>query len=318
LFDTTLVALYWFDPFLIAFIAALSEDGGGVNLPTSILRLFRLARLTRLVRMLRSLPELMIMIKGMVSAGASVGYTLGLLLVCTYVFAIALTQLSDGTEFREVYFFDVIESMYSLIIYGTFLDALSDFCNDIRAESPACMVLVFAYICLGSMTIMNMLVGVLCEVISAVAEEEQESMIVDKVNEKFGEVVARIDTDGNRLVSWKEFQKIMEFPDAIKALESVNVDPVGMVELAEDFFFEDDRPVQLNFSQFMEMVLDMRGGQQATLKDVMRSNKQSNAKFKDVKCRIEHVARKVSAVDNRMAGMDAKLDEIVSAVRNLS
>merc|ERR1719353_2778434 len=96
-FDTCLVGLYAFDPFAIGLLAALS-GGGGLDLPTAILRLFRLARLSRLVRMLRSLPELMIMIKGMMSASSAVGYTLGLLMLITYIFSIAIRNLvSDET-----------------------------------------------------------------------------------------------------------------------------------------------------------------------------------------------------------------------------
>merc|ERR1719393_1085735 len=91
-FDTVLVTLYAFDPFTLGIVAAAS-GGQGLNLPLAVLRLCRLARLSRLVRMLRSLPELMIMIKGMVTATASVGYTLGLLILITYVFSIALRNL---------------------------------------------------------------------------------------------------------------------------------------------------------------------------------------------------------------------------------
>jgi len=40
------------------------------------LRLIRLARLSRLLRLLRSVPELLILIKGMVAAMRSVGFVL--------------------------------------------------------------------------------------------------------------------------------------------------------------------------------------------------------------------------------------------------
>merc|ERR1719353_1385676 len=107
-FDSTLVTLYAFDPFTIGIIKIAT--GEGLQLPTAILRLFRLARLSRLVRMLRSLPELMVMIKGMVTASASVGYTLGLLMILTYVFSIALRNLVPaGSNIEETYFSSVIE-----------------------------------------------------------------------------------------------------------------------------------------------------------------------------------------------------------------
>lgn len=298
-FDSLLVALYAFDPFVIAILTAI-RGSDGMDLPTSILRLFRLARLSRLVRMLRSLPELMIMIKGMMSAAASVGYTLGLLLIITYVFAIALTQLSDGYNFKEDYFASVPLSMYSLIIYGTFLDALADFADAIREESTVCLVLSTVFVALASMTVMNMLIGVLCEVISAVALEEKESMMIDKIHEKFGKIVEDLDANKSGTISWTEFQKIVEMPDALQALESVNVDAVGMIDMAEDMFFDDEgEPVQINFEQFMELVLDLRGGQDATLKDIMTLGKRFNRKFMEVKENLNTMDSKLDVVIHR-------------------
>merc|ERR1712100_698594 len=149
----------------------------------------------------------------MVAAAATVGYTLGLLLLCTYVFAIALRNLvpdnpwgknSDGTlkgppedfeadcgyleesalidqcPLQFAYMSNVWETMHSLIVFATFLDDLSNFVIPLLRQSLPCFILSWIYIALSSLTIMNMLIGVLCEVISAVAAEEKESMIVDK------------------------------------------------------------------------------------------------------------------------------------------
>jgi len=312
-FDSTLVALYWFDPFSIGLMAYL-QGGAGLDLPTAVLRLFRLARLSRLVRMLRSLPELMIMIKGMMSAACSVGYTLALLLLVTYVFAIALRNLVPkaevfvpvedhdflGEAIEITYFSSVPESMHSLIIFGTFLDALSDFIIAVKMQSTPCFLLTWVYICLASLTIMNMLIGVLCEVISAVAAEEKESMIVDKVNEKFGEIVKELDTDGDGDLSWDEFEKILDFPTALRALEEVNVDPESMVDLAEDFFFEDGEPVKVTFPEFMELVLDLRGGQQATVKDVMALGKLFNKKVMKLKVAMDGIEPKIMSINDTL------------------
>jgi len=299
-FDTTLVTLYLFDPFTIGLMAHLS-GGGGLNLPTSVLRLFRLARLSRLVRMLRSLPELMIMIKGMVSAAASVGYTLGLLMLFTYVFAIAFRNLTPPDSWITLnYFSSVPETMHSLIVYGTFLDALCDFALEVKADSSACLALMWVYICLSALTVMNMLIGVLCEVIAAVAEEEKESMMVDKVNDKFKDIVKDLDTSGDGTLSWDEFQMILDFPQALKALESVNVDPEIMVDMAEDFFFEDGEKVDVTFDQFMEMVLDLRGGQNATVENIMTLAKRFNHKFLGLKTRMDTMDEGLQKIDDRL------------------
>eukprot|EP00747_Dinoflagellata_sp_TGD_P135542 gnl/TRDRNA2_/TRDRNA2_175468_c5_seq35.p1 gnl/TRDRNA2_/TRDRNA2_175468_c5~~gnl/TRDRNA2_/TRDRNA2_175468_c5_seq35.p1 ORF type:complete len:762 (+),score=129.86 gnl/TRDRNA2_/TRDRNA2_175468_c5_seq35:82-2367(+) len=300
-FDSTLVTLYAFDPFGIG-ILVMVKGGGGLNLPTSILRLFRLARLSRLVRMLRSLPELMVMIKGMVTAAASVGYTLGLLLIVTYVFSIALRNLVPAdSNIEETYFSSVPEAMHNLIIFATFLDNLSDFIFDIKAESPICLIVAWLYIALASLTVMNMLIGVLCEVISAVAAEENESAMVDKVNEQFGRIVEQLDDNCDGEISWEEFQGILEFPAALRALENMNVDAESLIEMAEDFFFEDGEPVQVSFGEFMNMMLDLRGGQSATVKDVMSLGKRVTGKFRSVAQKVDTVDLKLETILDLMS-----------------
>merc|ERR1719262_1283044 len=99
--------------------------------------------------------------------------------------------------------------MHNLVIFGTFLDALSDFIWAIKDESSSCLILTWMYISLASLTVMNMLIGVLCEVITAVAEEEKESMMVDKVHEKFGDIVHELDKNSDGVLSWTEFKDIL-------------------------------------------------------------------------------------------------------------
>lgn len=311
-FDATLVALYAFDPFAIGIITHFS-GGDGLNLPTAVLRLFRLARLSRLVRMLRSLPELMIMIKGMMQAAASVGYTLGLLMLITYVFAIAIRNLvpvdpaEDSIETR--FFSTMPETMHHLLIYAVFLDALSEFVINIKLQSTGCFILTWMYVCIASMTVLNMLIGVLCEVISAVAEKEKEEMMTEKVNEKFYDIVRKLDKNNDGQLSWTEFEEIIQNPTAIAALESVNVDPATLVDMAEDIFYEDEgqapgESVPVSFDEFMNMVLDLRGGQQATVENTMSLAKRFNRKFLVLNTRLDDTNAKIT-------GMDDCLDEIL-------
>jgi len=231
------------------------------------------------------------MIKGMVTAAATVSYILGLLLIFTYVFAIAMTQLSFGTEFREKYFNGVALSMYSLIVYGTFLDSLADFCDDIRAESTPCLIAVTIYVVLASMTVMNMLIGILCEVISAVAVEERETMITEKVYEKFGAILRGLDKDGDGTISFREVEVIVDNKDALDALGSVNVDPGDLVDVAEDFLSEEGK--EMSFDDFMEMVLGCRQGLQATLKDIYFVGKRFNKRFMELNELSESFHRKL-------------------------
>merc|ERR1719330_1864021 len=103
----------------------VSDGSSGGLKDASILRMARLMRLTRMARMarlFRAMPELLIMVNGMVSATRSVFFTLCLLAILLYIFAIAFTQLLDGTPAGATYFPKVGKSMHSLLLEGTLLD----------------------------------------------------------------------------------------------------------------------------------------------------------------------------------------------------
>merc|ERR1719183_2384679 len=59
-----------------------------------LLRLLRLSRMARMARLLRSMPELLVLIKGMIAAIRSVFFTLLLLFLLLYVFSILFRQLT--------------------------------------------------------------------------------------------------------------------------------------------------------------------------------------------------------------------------------
>lgn len=266
--------------------------------------------------MLRSLPELMILIKGMITAMKSVLYVMCLLIIILYVFAIAFTQLADTDEtvvIRDAYFQNVLLSMYSLLIYGTFLDDLSQFCDDIRAESIPILILVFIFICLSALTVMNMLIGVLCEVVSAVAETEKEMILTQTVSEKMQGIVDSLDTNANGRISFVEFQQILLMPEALRELEHVGVDPVGVVDFAAMMFFEDsnpDKPIELPFSEFMEMILDLRESNTATVKDIKYMWRNINPKLSDL-------TKDVNEMKERADKMQATMDQVLGEIKKL-
>lgn len=306
MFDSLLVAMMVLETWVFTLIEVI---GGGSGSPLegkgAILRLFRLLRLSRLMRMLRSLPELMVLVKGMVTAMKSVIYVMCLLIICLYVFAIAITQLAQGTPMADLYFSTVQESMFSLLIYGTFLDNLSQFCDDIRADSYVVLVLVGIFIGVACMCILNMLIGVLCEVISKVASEEKEENLTITVSEKMGEVVRGLDKDIDGNISHTEFKCILEEKKILEALEEVEVDPETLVDFADMFFIRDGEPIELSFESFMEMVLDLRGSNNATVKDVMNLWKQMAPK-------LGSITNDITELDEKMDSVEQEMDDIIS------
>mmetsp|Transcript_28057 Transcript_28057/g.77511 ORF Transcript_28057/g.77511 Transcript_28057/m.77511 type:complete len:494 (-) Transcript_28057:622-2103(-) len=294
--------------------------------------LLRLVRLLRISRVLRMIPELATMVKSMLAAVRTVSCACLLTVGIMYIFATILTQwvkgygevgrciaVADGghpleiectTQLREEEgciclqdYFGSMPATFLVLMQMLVLDDTFEIVRPVIRERFSYGLLLIFYILLVGFTVMNMLIGVLCEVISSVAQEEQESMVVEKVNDKFSAIVRELDTDNDGTLSWSEFEKIIDYPDAVAALDSVNVDPVGIVEMAEDLFWEDGAEVTVSFEEFMELVLDLRGGQPASVKDIMRLGKKFSQKFFSMNT-------KINRIDEKLDVIYAKLDEM--------
>eukprot|EP00928_Gymnodinium_smaydae_P037135 TRINITY_DN2581_c0_g2_i2.p1 TRINITY_DN2581_c0_g2~~TRINITY_DN2581_c0_g2_i2.p1 ORF type:complete len:731 (-),score=164.80 TRINITY_DN2581_c0_g2_i2:675-2576(-) len=272
-FDTFMVTMMVLETWMFTIVTLMMADnsGGGNSGVLRVARLLRLSRMARMARLLRAMPELMIMIKGMMAATRSVFFTLCLLFTFMYIFGIAFTQLAEGFAVGKQHFNSVPGSIYTLLVYGTLLDNVGALLLQLSDEPFYLSALFFIYVLIGSLTVMNMLVGVLCEVVSAVAATEQEEMLVTHVNDRLSRVMAMLDQDGGGSISKKEFAGILDNVDAVRCLNDVGVDVMALVDLADYIFEADDTDdeVELDFSRFMDVVLQLRGTNVATVKDIV-------------------------------------------------
>merc|ERR1719203_1326657 len=131
-----MLAETWVMTGVILFVGGTS---GGLMGDAAILRmarLLRLSRMARMVRLFRAMPELLILVKGIVAATRSVFFTLCLLIILLYVFGIAFRQLADGSQVGKEQFDTVLASMYTLLIDGTFMDSMGPLIRRLGKESP--------------------------------------------------------------------------------------------------------------------------------------------------------------------------------------
>jgi len=138
--------------------------------------------------------------KGMAAAARSVFFTLVLLCVLLYMFAIAFTQLlaKDTSPARD-YFSGVARSMHTLWVYATLIDELSELMGVLeKASSPLAMIMLLNFfILVASLTVMNMLVGILVEVVSAVAVSEREEAALSLVRNKLERIFSELGLDSS-------------------------------------------------------------------------------------------------------------------------
>eukprot|EP00929_Paragymnodinium_shiwhaense_P047573 TRINITY_DN24122_c0_g1_i1.p1 TRINITY_DN24122_c0_g1~~TRINITY_DN24122_c0_g1_i1.p1 ORF type:complete len:695 (+),score=155.49 TRINITY_DN24122_c0_g1_i1:93-2087(+) len=306
-FDSCLVAMMFGETWVMNMVMILmggteANQAGGTGL-MRLLRLLRLSRLARMVKLLRAMPELLILIKGMVSAMRSVFFTLLLQAIILYVFGITFRQLTDGLEVGQDKFPTVIQSMHTLLVYGTLMDNIGELVQQLQDADWSFIIVFYMFVLISALTVMNMLIGVLCEVVSAVAAIEKEQLTVIYVKGQVQELLRQggVDQDGDGMISKVEFAQILENPAAARLLAEVGVDVFGLVELA-DFIFEADEQgceAQLTFGDFMDVVLSLRGSNVASVKDIVDLRKLLSATSKQM--------------DNKFQGLERR---ILEAVRN--
>jgi voltage-gated sodium channel len=270
MFDTALVTMMVLETWVaVAIVLILNDDGFSLG-DVAILRLFRLMRLSRLVRMLRALPELLILVKGALRAMRTVAFVISLLLAITYVFGVAMVLLLKGTSTGDEMFSTVPHAIYSLLLYGTLLDNLAVVCAKLEQCSIIGLVVFFIYIALAALTVLNMLIGVLCEMVSMVAHQEKDEMLKTRAEEKLSMVIKELDQDDDMQLSKKEFLDILVNPTAAQALADIGVDPIGVIDFAELIFSNEmGQEAELSFEEFMEVILQLRGSNSSTVRHMV-------------------------------------------------
>lgn len=274
-FDSVLVTVAVLETWVMHFVelasgvttASLTGRSGPM---LRLLRMARLARTARMARLLRAVPELMIMFKGMRVACKAVTSTIFLLAIIIYVFALCMRQLTVDTSLAETHFPSVPSSMGLLLLRGTLPD-VADFVYDLSGSHILLGSIGLCFVLLTVLVVLNMLAGVLVNVVLIVADLEKEEADATFVRNALPVILDLSDTDGDQQISKAEFDKLLTNPDATTLLEQVNVDVMGLVELS-DFIFCSAMD-SLKFEDFFKLLLKLRGSNTATVKDIVEMRK---------------------------------------------
>lgn len=269
--DTFLVVSVVLDTWIFLFFFAVTDnmhDNSSASAGAPLFKMFRLVRLLRLariVRLVRTIPELMILIRGIAVAARSVFVTLLLMFVIIYGFTIACMQLTKNSDMRQTHFPSVGQTMMNLLLRGVLPDQ-RELVEDLSAEDPLLGALALLFILVASLTVMNMLIGILVEVVSAVSSVDKEQGTIQHAKDQMLEAFQSLDMNSDNEISVQEFRLMLANSRAILALQNIGVDVVGLVDMTDCIF--KDR-ASLPIPQFMEIVLELRGSNFAKVKDVV-------------------------------------------------
>jgi len=275
-FDSVLVFLMVMETWVMSLVLIMMSGSQTADLGNAsllrIVRLLRLVRVMRMARLLQALPELMTMVRGVMASMRSV-FLAGILMVgVAYVFAICLRQLSDDTQMGHDFFPSVPEGMFVLLVDGVFLDDFGPVIRKIGRHSIVCAVVFFLFVCLSAITLMNLLIGVVCELMSSVAATEKEERNISIVKDRLSKVLNSIDRDGDGTISEQEFYEMLDNDECVGTLEGVGVDVVGLTDLVDiifDKYRADGQATRLSVDDFFATVYGLRGSNTASVKDVV-------------------------------------------------
>jgi voltage-gated sodium channel len=279
-FDLFLVTMMILETWvLIIVMAATVRSSGGSGIGTvgvlKLAKMLRVVRMLRVARLMRSMPEFFILVKAISSASRAVFFTCAFLFVILYVYGIAFTLILRDTTVGDEMFSSVSVSIQTLFFQVVMGDGIADTMAAVLLESMLASVALGTCILIGSITLMNTLIGVLCEAIGAVAEKERMSIQISIVEATLRQILEEGDTDHDGSISKDEFATLIGSKTAVLALEDIGIDVVGLAETS-DYFFEEhlecgasEFSKRLSFEDFMQLLLQLRGSNKATLKDMV-------------------------------------------------
>jgi hypothetical protein len=200
----------------------------------------------------------------------------------TYVFAVAFRQLTDGTVLEDEYFSSVPFGFKSLLLYAIIPDQAA-IVDGVGREHVLLGVLMLLFILLGSLTVMNMLVGVLVEVVSVVSAVEKEGMKLNFIKSQLFMMIRRIGLEPaeDMMLTRQDFQYLLVKQGAAKVFKDIGVDPVAFIDIGNSIF-DEAGPEGLTFKEFIEVVLQMRGTNMATVKDVVDLRRTLGKRLQDI------------------------------------
>jgi hypothetical protein len=269
----------------------------------SVLRLLRLLRISRMARLMKKCPELMIIIKGLIASVRSVGCTAILLILCLYVWAILfVTEYHEGWKSEDelddtihYHFGTLARSMFTLFIMGTVLDDVTVATTAIRKTGNGFMLTLFIlFILISSFTILNMLIGILCEVVSATAEREKTKSAQASLKEAIKTIFKTLDQDGSGCISREEFVLMRSDPSVREALKEMDIAERHFQKYCEILFQKPNATI--DYDNLIRMLLRLRPENHVSALDLSLLEASLDRSQENMKERIQKIKEMMSAV----------------------
>eukprot|EP00928_Gymnodinium_smaydae_P044252 TRINITY_DN29525_c0_g1_i1.p1 TRINITY_DN29525_c0_g1~~TRINITY_DN29525_c0_g1_i1.p1 ORF type:complete len:590 (-),score=42.76 TRINITY_DN29525_c0_g1_i1:152-1921(-) len=277
-FDAALVILIMIETWIMPAILTITRARATTNKMNSvvvILKTLQLLRVLRVGRVLRELPEVLHILQGIRAASQGILIIIMLLVVAIHLAAIVFRIILEGTDLGHSQFASVPSAMGTLLIEG----ALSG--SKGAALLRACYVenmfysaLMMAFVLFTNILMMGMLAGLLVQTVRATAESEKDERSLKSAQallSQIWEMALEHDNNGDGLIDKDELISTIADADTQVLLQQMGVDIEGLNNVSDFIFSQHDG--RLSKAQFKRMILDLRGGKFAKVKDHVETRK---------------------------------------------
>merc|ERR1712100_700448 len=109
------------------------------------------------------------------------------------------------------------DSMMTLFTQGVLGDDLNDITDVIVQDSNAMLYVWILFCLISSILLLNMMIGVLCEVITSKAEEEREQLTECEMRVTLADAFHKMDANHDNRVTVQEWDTMKEDPEVRKS-----------------------------------------------------------------------------------------------------
>lgn len=284
IFDFLLVTISTGDLVISSLLQGRGGDGAEGNLEfVNIMRILRILRLARLIRLLRFFKELWLLVAGVIHSFRTLTWTLVLMVLTIYVFAIVMTRTlghrfgcdrasaGDSCDGQmDQWWGEVPRSMFTLFQLVT-TEGWSDIVRTSMTHNGWMVAFFIVFMFFTSIALMNVMIAVIVEntLENASALKHDAAKAMDKETEKalskIFEVFTIADVNNDGGVSKDEFLKALQNHEVLGLLSEVQIDLVGAEELFDILDF--DESGELDVHEFLDGCMRARGP--ARSKDIL-------------------------------------------------
>eukprot|EP00746_Dinoflagellata_sp_MGD_P000073 gnl/MRDRNA2_/MRDRNA2_100128_c0_seq1.p1 gnl/MRDRNA2_/MRDRNA2_100128_c0~~gnl/MRDRNA2_/MRDRNA2_100128_c0_seq1.p1 ORF type:complete len:545 (+),score=109.41 gnl/MRDRNA2_/MRDRNA2_100128_c0_seq1:214-1848(+) len=323
-FDFILIALSALDVWIISFITNESFAGGGT---LTTLRILRVLRVVRTVKIFHYSQDLMLILLGLIQSLRVISWVILMMILLHWVSAIFLVRLfyldqdQQDDELDKKYG-GVARCMYTLFQVTTMEGWAQT--AEVLGFDWRCLFFFTCFVMLSHYTVINLLVGVICENVQDVASTEDVDLLTEITKkrqervERLRRVFDNIDLNKDGDMTKAEFNQMLDQPEFMQEMAALQFDQNELRLLFETL--DVDFSGTLQIQEFIEGCMEIAGSQQTKSLMLVRSNivKEIRSSSRKIGAHVGEIKKTLSSESHGQVSYTHEVNAARNEVQGLS